>query len=566
MLQELSIQNFALIEDQAISFGPQLNILSGETGAGKSIIIDAVGLLMGKRLQPNLIRSGADTAQLEAFFDIDPASDTAQKMHELDFDPEDGLLIRRTFSVSQRPRIYINNHLSTAQTLTELTQHLLSISGQHAHQRLLSEDTHLETLDLYADLFPLKKKVGDQIDQMRPLIDQLEELHVTKKNQKEKISTLEFQQNEIAEAGSIEPNEDDTLSQQRSRLKNAETIYTTLAESVRTLYSQPDAVMEKLTLTTRPLEKLAELDPSITPIITSLSEVTFQLEDVVSRLEKHLRSLELDGMTLDDIDARLTILSRLKRKYGPSLNDVIEQKERIEHELSQITNVDAEIGKIEKTLSEKKEILSNLSHELSQERKKTASALCAKIESVLSTLKMPHAKLHMVFDTISARENTSFYLQEDNCAFTSTGVDRAVFRFSANPGEGEKPLVQIASGGELSRVVLAIKVVLSEKGSVETIIFDEVDAGIGGSVAEAVGQKLKELSSFHQIICITHLPQIAKFGATHFVIEKEIQNGRTQTHIRPLSDDDRVCEIARMLGGATITQTTLQHAKELLSP
>jgi len=564
MLQELSIQNFALIEDQTITFGPQMNVLSGETGAGKSMIIEAVALLMGSRLTANLIRTGAEFAQLEAFFDISPKSDIARKMRNLDLNPEEGLFVRRILSTTGRPKIYINNYLATAQTLGELTQDLISISGQHAHQRLLEEETHLFTLDTFANLLDLRNAVRFKTNSMLPLIRQLSQLVETKKHQQEKIESLSFQLQELSEAALIAPGEDDLLSQQRTRLKNIETIHNTLSESVNSLYRQPGAIVEQLTLIARQLEKIIPLDSSLEAIGASFQEIGFQLEDATSSLEKHLRSLELNGQSLEEIESRLTILNRLKRKYGPSLDDVIARKEQISSELSQISIIDEEISKIQNELIAHQKELSALCQQLSEKRHKAAKQLCAKIEAVLKTLQMPHARLIMAFAPIRAKQDTSFYFQEDEIAYTSTGMDRAAFRFSANPGETEKPLAQIASGGELSRVVLAIKVVLNEKGSGETIIFDEVDAGIGGSTAEAIGKKLKELSVFHQIICITHSAQIAKFGNLHFVIEKQIRNGRTQTHIRFLSQEDRVHEIARMIGGATITSATFEHAKELL--
>jgi DNA repair protein RecN (Recombination protein N) len=563
MLQELSIRNFAIIDDLNIRFEQGLTILSGETGAGKSIIINAVNLLLGSRASSKLIRTGEEQAELEALFAVFPDSRVAKLMRGKGYDPAEGLLIRRIISNSERHRIYINGRLATMQVLSAITENLASISGQHAHQGLLKEDQHLMILDQFGTLLSLRAEVGASYGNIVPLIRKLSRLEAMKRHQAEQIDLLRFQEKEILDAA-ILADENRNLEKEKSRLKNAENLYQTVFESIDILYSAPGSVTERMGEIKKSIERIIGIDPDVAPMGERLGDLLFKIEDLSEDLRGYLSGLEMDEGRLEAIEERLTMLNRLKRKYGGSLEAVSAHLDRIREELTAIENVDDRIIKVKQALHKLHAKLEDCARRLSAERKKSARRLSKKVETELGSLKMSQTRFEISLNSIDGGEADSPYLTCDQGILTSTGCDRAVFMIAPNVGEALKPLTAIASGGELSRVVLALKALLARTETVQTVVFDEVDAGIGGSVAEVVGQKLAALAELHQVICITHLPQIAKFGHHHFKIEKSIEDGRTRTSIRCLNQKERIEEIARMLGGVKITRATLAHAREML--
>ena len=563
MLKELSIKNFTIIENLHICFSDGLTILSGETGAGKSIIINAVNLLLGSRASAKLIRTGVETAELEALFKITPESRVFKILEEQGGKPSEELLIRRIISRGDRHRIYINGHLATIQMLNQATENLASISGQHAHQGLLKEDLQLIIIDQFGGLTPIRNKIYRLFHEIVPLIQKLRKLNNIRDRQAEHINLLEFQKKEILDA-SIKPGEDASLEQERIRLKNGEELYSAVYSSIEDLYSAKGAVVERLVEVKKNLDKATAIDPELTPKAKELSEATFRIEDIAEGLRTYLKTITIDDKRLEEVESRLDILTRLKRKYGGTLKAVISHLETIDQELSEIENISGQINDIETKLSELHRELSGLSFDLSSKRSKTAKLLAKKVEKELASLRMSGTKFKISLQTIPESDNSDPHLVVKGNTINETGIDQANFLIAPNVGEDLKPMASIASGGELSRIVLALKAILAEKGSVETLVFDEVDAGIGGSVAEAVGRKLSKLARYHQIICITHLPQIAKFGDNHFRITKNVSQGRTITSINPLNEKDRIKEIARMLGGMEITKTTLEYAREML--
>lgn len=564
MLRQLSIKDFAIIDDLRIQFGPGLSILSGETGAGKSIIINAVNLLLGSRATASLIRSGARNAELEAVFRIRPQGKVAEILFEHDYPPEPDLVIRRIISRSDRHKIYVNNRPGTVRLINALTENLASISGQHAHQLLLREDQHLLVLDQFGGLLPLREKVRQAYGEMLPLLRELKRLQGIQSRQSEQMDILRFQQKEIAEA-ELRPGEDLELEQEILLLKNAETLYQAVYSGIGELYSAQHAVVERLVAVKKQLEKACQLDPGLSPQADAIADTTFRIEDIVQELRDYLGRIQVNDRRLDEAQDRLDLLKRLKRKYGGSLEAVLERLETIESELSGVENVDQEIAATRARLETRQQALIEVAQKLSERRREAAQKLARKVEAELADLKMAHTQFEVALDRIPAEGNHSPYLLADEeKLITADGMDRASFLISPNPGEILKPLAHIASGGELSRVVLALKAILAGNEAVETVIFDEVDTGIGGGVAEVVGQKLIQLAQYHQIICITHLPQIAKFADHHFKIEKELSQGRTRTHIEKISQADRVRELARMMGGIKMTQATLDHASEML--
>jgi DNA repair protein RecN (Recombination protein N) len=410
---------------------------------------------------------------------------------------------------------------------------------------------------------PLRQQVFDTYHQILPLIDNLNELNEIKQRRTERMELLTFQQKEITAADPI-PDEDITLEDERLRLKNAETLYRTVYDSIEELYGASGSVIERILEVKKSLANAGRIDSQLAAKSEYLGTAAYQIEDLVEELRSYLNLIQIDDQRLEAVEERLDTLKKLKRKYGGSIEAVISQLRSIEQELSKVENISRKISKAEDDLLKLHTRLTEISNQLSEKRKKAATSFARKVIEELSSLRMSHTDFQVVLRPVAALEKTSFYLKSDDHAITESGIDRATFMIAPNPGEELKPLASIASGGELSRTVLALKAIMAETGAVETIVFDEVDAGIGGGTAEMVGRKLHELSRHYQIICITHLPQIAKFGDRHFSISKHVKAGRTRTVITPLEKKDRQREIARMLGGEKITQTTLDHARELL--
>jgi DNA repair protein RecN (Recombination protein N) len=563
MLQELSIKNFAIIDDLKISFSGGLTVLSGETGAGKSIIISAVNLLLGSRATAKIVRTGCETAELEALFQIKGQHEIVRLMKENAYDPEEGLLIRRIISRNDRHRIYINGRLATIQLLNMITENLASISGQHAHQSLLKEDQQLAVIDQFGGLTALRDSLYRCFHEIIPLVQRLNEMKTKKYRQTEHIQLLEYQKKEIQEA-EITPGEDSDLEQERIRLKNSEALFQAARDCIESLYDSQGAVVEHLLEAKKNLEKAALIDPVLALPSKRISGTAFELEDIAEELRTYLKNIEMDESRLEAIEDRLNTLTRLKRKYGGSLDAVFLRRETIEQELSNLAGLTDHISDTEKELSRLHGTLVDLSTTLSKKRKEKAEILAEKVENELAALKMPRTQFKVSFQTILAETNANPYLVVEKNAVHETGIDHVLFLIAPNVGEPLKDLSNIVSGGELSRIVLALKAILARTEAVETIVFDEVDAGIGGSVAEVVGKKLSVLAGRHQIICITHLPQIAKFGDHHFSISKHVSEGRTKTFIKRLNGEERIKEIARMLGGEKITKATMVHAREML--
>jgi DNA repair protein RecN (Recombination protein N) len=447
--------------------------------------------------------------------------------------------------------------------LNLITENLASISGQHVHQGLLKEDQQLAIIDQFGGLMPLRDSVYRCFHEIVPLIRNLNDLQAGKDRQAEHIELLEFQKQEIRNAG-IAPGEDTGLEQERTRLKNGEALFQAARVAVETLYDAQGAVVELLLGVKKDLDKAASIDPLLVPPAKRITEAALDIEDIAEELRAYLKNVQVDERRLEVVEERLDTLTKLKRKYGGSLDTVFLRLELIEQELSSLENLSERIADAKKRLSGLHDKLVELTTKLSRERKKTAKILAKKVEEELASLKMSRTKFEISFRTMPADSSGDPYLIVDKNTANETGIDQATFLIAPNVGESLKPLSSIVSGGELSRVVLALKAILAQTEAVETIVFDEVDAGIGGGVAEVVGKKLAALAGHHQIICITHLPQIAKFSDHHFSISKHVSDGRTKTFIHRLDNKERIEEIARMLGGEKITRATVDHAREML--
>ena len=563
MLSELAIKKFAIIDDIRISFKEGFSVLTGETGAGKSIIIEAVNLLLGSRASADLVRTGEQTAELEAFFDIEPDSHAARVLLEQGLDGSEGLIIRRLISCSGKSRVFINSRQSTLDLLKQVTWNLAGISSQHAHQGLLREENHLDILDEFAGTSSLRQEVTGLYGQILPITKQIESLKAKKQEKTREQDLLQFQVDEI-EAAAILPNEDEDLDIQRDRLQNASKIFETVNGGIHEIYDRERSLIERISFLRTEIEKFSSLDDALEPIADRLNSLGFELQDVAESLRTYSATIDLDPESLESLSQRLDLIAKLKRKYGGSLSSLFEQYETMKADLADTRGLEKKILELvrEKEIFEGK--LCQKALDLSMGRQSAGVALADLAQKELAALEMGKARFEVVVSH-QTTENPEDIQTRDKEKIFSTGMDKICFMLSPNPGESPKPLVKIASGGELSRIVLALKAVLSISKSLETLIFDEVDAGIGGATSEKVGLKLKELGSKHQVICITHLAQIAKYGASQFRISKQVVNDRTCTSIIPLeTQKERVEEIARMIGGQDITVATLTHAEELL--
>ena len=563
MLRELSIRNFAIIDDLSIRFENGFTVLTGETGAGKSIIINAVNLILGSRASPELIRTSEDTAELEALFDVPPDGPAATVAATQGLDLSDGLMIRRVIQKNGRHRIYINGRMASLQMLSAINEHLASISGQHAHQGLLKSEQHLLVLDQFGGLNDLRGRVSACYHQMVALISEWADLKGQDEAQEKHRELLEFEYNEIRQAG-VAPAEDEELEHERQRLRHAQRLYESVNRCVDRLYGEEGAVVERVTEVGKELQTCSSIDSSLRSATERVHEASYQLEDIAHDLRSYLNRVIFDDDRLEAVELRLDLLQRLKRKYGGSLESILAHGVEAEKELKRISLLPERIADVEKRLDQRYEELCHLCRELSQKRKKAAKQLSKKVQQELTTLEMSGSRFEVSFKANPVGEDANPHLLMDKAGIEATGIEHVDFLIAPNVGEEVRPLAQIASGGELSRIVLALKGILGTKESVETLIFDEVDAGIGGGVAEVVGQRLKTLAHFHQVICITHLPQIAQFAAHHLKIAKRVYKGRTRTNMTPLHGEERVKEMARMLGGVKVTKKTVEHAREMM--
>ncbi|MDH3392711.1 MAG: DNA repair protein RecN [Desulfobulbaceae bacterium] len=552
MLKELRIQNLALIESLHIELGGNLTVLTGETGAGKSIILQAIHLLSGGKASASWIRSGTDSAEIEALFEIDNHhSELAAIIEEKGFTTDGELLLKRMLTQNGKSRFYINGSLATAKVTGEIAEYLLSVASQHDHQQLLAPRHHLNVLDTVGDLWPQRLELAELHDRWTTLAKKYEQLRSNEQEKEQRKDFLSYQCREIEEAA-LDPEEEDALQTEKDRLKAADTLISLGSESQQLL---ADTVSDAMGRVRQNLEKMASHDPSLNQLAEAVAGHAYELEDNGSELLRYLESLNNDPARLETVTARIDLLQRLKRKYGETVAEVIAYGQQARQELAELDNLDEELatlaGEYEKT---GKQLLA-LADKLSSARRKVAAQLEKGIATELRSLNFAQADLRVQFNN------------EEEIALdtiNATGGDRLEFMFSANPGEPVKPLAKIASGGELSRLMLALKCILAKNDHVETVIFDEVDAGISGKAAEAVARKIKELAAHHQVICITHLPPIAAAARQHFTVRKTVSDERTRTEITLLEESQREAELARMLAGDSVTEKTLAYAREML--
>jgi DNA repair protein RecN (Recombination protein N) len=553
MLLELRIKNFAIIDELSLSFSKGFNILSGETGAGKSIILNAVHLLLGDKATEEWIRSSEEEADVEALFDISENPEVGQKIKEKaprlqSAGEEDSLLIRRVISRSGRGKVFINGNMATLGALSEVGEELLTLYGQHEHQSLQRVETHVDILDEFGGLLGLREEFRKQYEEFVSLSEEVEKIRGEKEKRAKERELMAFQSKEI-EAAKIQVGEEASLKEDRTLLAHAKKLMDFAVASEETLYSTEGSTIEKIQKILNQGHDMAAIDPSLSHLLKALDSALIQLEEIALAFRDYSRRVEINPARIDEIENRLEEIDRLKRKYGSTVEEVLAFKRKADETLKSFTSDEEKLSRLESRLEPLRRTVDNLGKKLSRERKGVALELKKSVEKELSSLGM---------------KKTIFEIRIDPLPLSLKGVDHVEFLISPNVGEEVKPLAKIASGGELSRIMLAMKKILAKVGGRQVLVFDEVDAGIGGAMAEVVGRKLKELSRHHQVICVTHLPQIACFADQHHSVRKEVKAGRTITLVDRLDKESIIDEIARMLGGVKVTDKTKAHAKEMI--
>ncbi|WP_419881318.1 DNA repair protein RecN [Peribacillus sp. B-H-3] len=561
MLTELSIRNFAIIEALSISFEKGLTVLTGETGAGKSIIIDAVHLLVGGRGSAEFIRHGETKAEIEGLFELDEEKHPVYaKAAEFGIDVSDGMIVlRRDMSLSGKSVCRVNGKLVTIAVLREIGRTLIDIHGQHEHQELMDERLHLPLLDQFGGekISSALAEYNDLYRKYDAAVKQLKNLSQNEQQMVHRLDLIQFQFEEIQNAA-LRLQEDEELAEERKKINNFEKIHEALQTSYMALSGEQRG-LDWLSVAMNGLEEAASLDDSVKETSETVSNSFFILEDAVSAIRDSLDSLEYDTERLDFIESRLNEINQLKRKYGKSIDDILEYAAKIEEEIETLQNRETHIAKLEKQISSIKADLWLEGKNLSELRQKFSRQLTKKIQQELKELYMEKTVFEAHFHKTAHSVNDP--AEQD---FGVKGMDVMEFYISTNPGEPLKPLSKIASGGELSRIMLALKSIFSKHQGITSIIFDEVDTGVSGRVAQAIAEKIYKVAVDSQVLCISHLPQVAAMADTHLFIAKNIKAGRTNTSVQPLCKEDKVKEIGRMISGVEITDLTKQHAQELL--
>jgi DNA repair protein RecN (Recombination protein N) len=559
MLRELHIKNLAIIDDLSIEFDKGLNVLTGETGAGKSIIINALSLTIGERASSDLIRTGEKEAVIEALFDISHNSldrSTLQSFNDMGISIDEGVILKRIVSSHSRGRAYINNSLATIQNLSGLSMTLIDIHGQYEHQSLLSADTQLRMLDAYGGLFDERQEIRALYERLADLKRQLSTLTEKGKERAQRIDLLRYQINEINGAN-LRAGEEEELLEEEKVLSNALRLTELASQAYDSLYLSDSSCITRLKDLISNLKEIADIDSTAIDTLKSLEDAMPLLEEASYFLRDYKEGLDLSPQRLDAVQERLHLIGGLKRKYGDSIEEILKYKEGAEAELNGLEHSEERLEGLETEIERLKNVFTERAQRLSKKRKEAAKRLEHQVMKELSMLSMAESRFSIHIRHEEGDDTT------DGLRTTPSGIDHIEFLISPNKGEELKPLSKIASGGELSRIMLALKGILTRGDSIPVIVFDEIDAGIGGMAAESVGRKLKELSRTHQVICITHLPQIASYADCHLRITKVTKGKRTSVQVERIDKEERVAEIARMLSG-DISDVSLKHAREMI--
>jgi DNA repair protein RecN (Recombination protein N) len=576
VLVSLAIRDFVLIDALTLELGEGLHVISGETGAGKSILIDALALVLGGRASPEVVRTGCDQAEVEALFGLDRVPELRARLVEADLlakGGEDELVIRRVVGANGRSKAYVNGRLVTAAQLAQLARGLVDVSSQHESQTLCDSSTHATLLDAYARLEPLRDEVAQKVTAALAVAKRAAEVRTKVDAVRAREDFLRFQLHEIDELA-IVPGEEKELEATRGRLRHADKLASATRGAVERLDEGEVSLLDGLRRVASELSFASTLDESLAPHVTAVEGAIETLQDAARSLGRYAEEVEADPARLSEIEERLFKIQRLVRKHGGTTEDLLARRDELARELASLDSADATVEELERERRALLDSATKAARKLSKKRAEAASSLGEAIAHELSSLAMGRARITVEVAPLSPPANASASGDDEGLAvaldggekarLTRTGLDRVEIMIAPNPGEEPKALRKIASGGELSRALLAVKRVLAASGPAGLYVFDEVDAGVGGAVAEAIGRKIADVARHHQVLCITHLAQIAAFADVHFAVAKHETAGRTLAEVRKLKAKDRVDEIARMLGGATITATTRKAAEEMM--
>jgi DNA repair protein RecN (Recombination protein N) len=554
MLSLLKIKNIALIEELEIEFSLGLNLLTGETGSGKSIIVDSLGALTGERISTDLIKSGKETAQIEGLFNVKISHELNAIFDESGVEIDDEIIVRRELSLTGKNRIFVNNQSVTQGFLRKIGTFLVDIHGQGEQSTLFNQATHLEILDEYAKHGSLREKTAEKFREFAAIENELKDLRSDDAQKLQLLDILRFQVKEI-EIAQINFNEDDELDEEKRRLNNSEKVSLLSDESYDFLYENEDATITTLEKVVRRITELSEFEKSFADYAEGLSNAQATLEDLAIAVRTFRGKLEFSPERLEEIESRLAEISRLKRKYGGTIESVLQHLSESQNRLLGIEDSSLREEELRKKLAKIREEYLAVAHKLHEARTNAAKKFEKNVEENLKAVSLEKARFEVRIE----------FDENNDKSFTAKGFDNIEFYFSANIGEAVKPIAKVASGGETSRLMLILNTTTKLAVDGKTVVFDEIDAGIGGRVAEAVGLKLKELSKNQQVLCVTHQPQVASLADEHFQISKEMTKDRTNVSVKILDSTERIEEIARMLAGEKITDSARNHAKEMIA-
>jgi DNA repair protein RecN (Recombination protein N) len=563
MLTYLSVKNLATVEQIQVEFQPGLNILSGSTGAGKSIILGSLGLVLGDKADSDVIRTGAESAIVEALFSLEDKSEFNSFLKEAGVPtPDESIAIRREVSNRGSSKAFLNDKLLTLMTLRQFGDNLVDLHGQHQHQSLLDVRQHLEFIDRWGNLLTLRATLRQLHLELQSLEIQLEQARRELQSTQEKRELYQFQLTEL-ERANLQPGEEEELAREKSVLENVEKLSEKINTALAALQENQGSAIENLNSATKEIKQAALWDVSLKAAQEKLEECLFSLKELNRELESNRDKLEYDPARLEFIRDRLGTIYSLRKKYGKDVNGLIAWREELRQKLEAGGSGQQNIAQLEKELADLRRKFKQACLDISGKRKSAALKLRREILRHLHDLGLETTRFEIGF-ALNGNSNSWLEIEKTKVSFDQTGFDQLELLISPNPGEELKPLAKIVSGGELSRIMLALKSALAAKDKIPVLVFDEIDSGIGGEIAEAVGKKLKALSKFHQILCITHLQQIASFAEAHYKVEKKTEKGRTATTIRLLNPRERVEEIARMISGEKITPSAQKQASLMI--
>ncbi|GIV62575.1 MAG: DNA repair protein RecN [Rhodothermaceae bacterium] len=563
MLRSLYIRDYALIEELEVEFDSGLNVITGETGAGKSILIGALKMILGERASTEVIRTGARKAVIEGVFDEanTPALRALLEANAIEVQPQ--MILRREITPSQS-RAFINDTPATASLLRDVAARLIDLHGQHEHQSLLRTETHLELLDNFGSLGGLVEGYRPHYDRVADLIRERDALVRREEELRQQRELYGFQIEEIDRVGP-EPGEEEALEAERRILENAEQLYEVTARLYEMLYESDTAVHDQLVVARNELQDLARIDRDFEESLEEIRSAQIVVSEVAKFLQDYNARIEFNPERLEAIRSRLGELELLKRRYGGTLEAVLAYRAEIGEKYDLASDFEGAIERLNRQIAEAQTALTEAARRLSSKRREVAGRIEQAIVAELARLGMPHCRFEVRFEREEDPEGWIRFDDHERFTAYPHGMDRVEFYLTTNLGEGLRPLARVASGGEVSRIMLALKTILAKSDRLPILVFDEIDVGVSGAVAHKVGQSLHDLALYHQIITITHLPQIAALGDVHFVVEKTIEDGRTKTRIRRLSEEERAEAVATLLSGSEITEASLESARELIA-